>query len=226
VADGHPIFYGDATAVEPLHAAGAAEAQAVVAVLSDPGATERAVRAVRAMNPNVPVIVRTRYRLEADRMLRAGATLAVAEELEASLEVMAQLLARLDVPGNVAEDLVGAARGSMASSSPRIVAAPPVRSAPVSAAVGEAPVSSYQVRASDWAVGQTLGHVNLRAASGATILALRRGPETLTPPPIDWQFAAGDVLYVVGDADAVRRARRRLADGEEVPAGADVPGRF
>lgn len=222
VAVGHPIFYGDATAVEPLHAAGAGQAAAVVAVLSDPGATERAVRAVRSLDPNVPVIVRTRYRLEAERMARAGATLTVVEELEASLEVMAQLLARLDVPGNVAEELVREARTSMASSSPRPVSAPAVRSAPVSAAVGEAPVSSYQVQAVDWAVGQTLGHLNLRAASGATILAVRRDASTLAPPPIDWTFAAGDVLYVVGDAPSVRRARARLAAGGASPA---MPGR-
>lgn len=151
-------------------------------------------------------------------MARAGATLTVVEELEASLEVMAQLLARLDVPGNVAEELVREARTSMASSSPRPVSAPAVRSAPVSAAVGEAPVSSYQVQAVDWAVGQTLGHLNLRAASGATILAVRRDASTLAPPPIDWTFAAGDVLYVVGDAPSVRRARARLAAGGASPA--------
>lgn len=223
VAEGHPIFYGDATAVEPLHAAGVAQAAAVVAVLSDPGATERAVRAVRSLNRDVPIIVRTRYRLEAERMARAGATLAVAEELEASLEVMAQLLVRLDVPGNVAETLVADARTSMASSSPRTVAAPAVRSGPVSAAVGDAPVSSYQLQASDWAVGQTLGLVNLRAESGATILALRRGASTLAPPPIDWRFASGDVLYVVGDPDSVRLARARLAAG---PASSALPDKL
>ncbi|MDH4066071.1 MAG: cation:proton antiporter, partial [Acidobacteriota bacterium] len=130
--EGLDIFYGDAAAVEPLRAAGAAGAAAVVAVLSDPGATERAVRAVRSLNPSVPIIVRTRYRLEAERMTRAGATLAVAEELEASLEVMAQLLVRLDVPGNLAEELVAGARASLDSSSPRVVVAPPARSEPVS----------------------------------------------------------------------------------------------
>ena len=104
-----------------------ARAAAVVAVLSDPGATERAVRAVRSINREVPVIVRTRYRLEADRMLRAGATLAVAEELEASLEVAAQLLVRLDVPGNVAEALVGEARTTMSAVSARSLTVPPRR---------------------------------------------------------------------------------------------------
>ena len=130
-------------------------------MLSDPGASERAVRAVRSINHEVPVIVRTRYRLEADRMMQAGATLAVAEELEASLEVAAQLLSRLDVPGNIAEALVAEARIAMSAVSARSLTVPPAPSAQVSDAFGETPVSSHQLNASDWAVARTLGTVNL-----------------------------------------------------------------
>jgi CPA2 family monovalent cation:H+ antiporter-2 len=213
VAAGYRILYGDATAVEPLKAAGVARAAAVVAVLSDPGATERAVRAVRSVNREVPVIVRTRYRLEADRMMRAGATLAVAEELEASLEVAAQLLVRLDVPGNVAEGLVAEARTTMSAISARSLTVPPSPSTLVSDAFGETPVSSHQLSASDWAVSRTLSAVNLRQATGATIVAVRRGSATVAPPPVDWRFQAGDVLYVAGDAEGIQGARVLLVEG-------------
>jgi len=212
---GHRILYGDATAEEPLEAAGVAEAVAVVAVLSDPGASERAVRAVRALNPLVPIIVRTRYRGEAARMARAGATIVVAEELEASLEVAAQLLARLDVPGNVAEDLIEDARLALSAPSSRQVAAPAVPSVQVSSALGDTPVGSHALAPGDWAVGLGLSAVDLRARTRATILAVRRGGSTLAPPPVPWEFAAGDVLYIVGDAAALRRARVHLAAGPE-----------
>jgi CPA2 family monovalent cation:H+ antiporter-2 len=212
-AAGYRILYGDATAVEPLKAAGVDRAAAVVAVLSDPGASERAVRAVRALNVRVPVIVRTRYRLEADRMLRAGATLAVAEELEASLEVAAQLLVRLDVPGNVAESLVDEARAAMSAMSARGTTAPPAPSTQVSDAYGETPVTSHQLNASDWAVSRTVGAVDLRHATGATILAVKRGGSTVAPPPVSWAFQSGDTLYLAGDAESLRRARGHLRDG-------------
>lgn len=213
VAQGHHILYGDATAAEPLRAAGVERAAAVVGVLSDPGASERAIRAVRELNRTVPILVRTRYRAEAERMIRAGATRAVAEELEASLEVMAQLLVRLDVPGNVTEQLVGDARRLMATSSARAVAAPPAPSDQVAGLLGATPVSSYQLTTGDWAVGRTLAAVNLRAETGATILALKRGGTTLAPPTVDWEFAAGDVVYVVGDEASVRQGRARLVTG-------------
>ncbi len=212
-AQGHHILYGDATAAEPLRAAGVERAAAVVCVLSDPSATERAIRAVRSLNRAVPILVRTRYRAEAERMVRAGATRAVAEELEASLEVMAELLVRLDVPGNVAEQLVGDARRSMASSTARPVSVPAAPTDQVAGLLGATPVSSYQLTAGDWAVGRSLAAVNLRAETGATILALKRGGTTLTPPTVDCVFSAGDVLYVVGDEASVRQARSRLTAG-------------
>jgi CPA2 family monovalent cation:H+ antiporter-2 len=222
-AAGHPILYGDATAAEPLEAAGVARATAVVAVLSDPVASERAVRAVRAINPQVPVIVRTRYRGEAERMSRAGATLVVAEELEASLEVAAQLLARLDVPGNLAESLIVEARGALSAPSSRAVAAPALPSVQVSSAIGETPVTSHVLAAGEWAVGRGLSTVDLRARTGATILAVRRGTSTLAPPPVPWEFATGDVLYIVGDDAALRRARGHLTVGPDPPAGPSTP---
>ncbi len=219
--EGLPILYGDATAVEPLEAAGAARARSVVAVLSDPGASERAVRAVRSLNPTVPILVRTRYRGEAERMQRAGATLVVAEELEASLEVAGQLLARLDVPGNVAEDLIQQSRRVVSAPSARTVVAPAVPSVHVSSALGDTPVVSHELGPADWAVGRHLADVDLRARTGATVVAVRRGASTQAPPPIDWEFAAGDVLYMVGDGPALRQTRGHLTKGPAEPSRLD-----
>jgi CPA2 family monovalent cation:H+ antiporter-2 len=213
VAAGCHIRYADATSPEALRAAGIERALAVVAVLSDPAATERAVRTARALNARVPIIVRTRYRLEAQRMLRAGASMAVAEELEASLEVMAQLLVRIDVPANVAEVLVLSARRAAGAESPRSVTAPAVPPETLTAAVGHAPVTTYQLSEHDWAVGKTIAGINLRVETGATILALKSGAATLTAPPADRVLAAGDVLYLLGDQSDVQLARALLSDG-------------
>ena len=103
---GEPIFFGDATSPDALAAAGVQRARAVVSVLSDPDASVLAVRAVRTLVPLVPVIVRARYRTEADLLLRFRATTAIAEEFEGSLEVLTQLLARMQVPGNAVEMLL------------------------------------------------------------------------------------------------------------------------
>ena len=102
---GEPIFFGDATSPDALTAAGVERARAVVLVLSDPDASMLAVRTARTLSADVPIIARARYRKEADRLIAFGATMAVAEEFEASLEVLTQLLARLHVP-DAAVDLL------------------------------------------------------------------------------------------------------------------------
>ena len=179
----------------------------MVAVLSDPYASARALTAIRAINPSVPVIVRTRYRSEADSLRRMGATVAVAEELEASLEVVAQAMARLDVPGNVIEVLLESYRRE--STGMRTVRAP---SQPLES-VTQTPVASHQLAAGNWAVGRSLAEVNLRAETGALVIAVQQGGRHITSPSPELVLGESSVLYLVGDESDVMLARRRLGAG-------------
>jgi CPA2 family monovalent cation:H+ antiporter-2 len=209
--DGESIFYGDATNEDALRGAGIDRARAVVGVLSDPFASIRAVTAVRALNPHVPLIVRTRYRSEAEALLELGATVAVAEELEASLEVVAQVFARLDVAGNVIEVLLEAFRRE--STGIRVVRAPsqPLESLP--SAIRKTPIATHQLQAGEWAVGRTLSEANLRAETHALVIAVQHGDRYITSPPADLRLTEGDFLYLLGDESDVLLARRRLTSG-------------
>jgi len=210
--EGESIFYGDATNEDALRGAGVERARAIVAVLSDPYASIRAVTAIRAVNATVPIIVRTRYRGEAEAMLRLGATVAVAEEMEASLEVVAQVFARLDVPGNVIEVLVDGYRRE--SSGIRQVRAPSQPLDTLPSAISETPIASHQLGAGEWAVGRTLAEVNLRAETGALIIAVATNGRHITSPPADLRLGEGDVLYLMGDDSDVMLARRRLTGAQ------------
>ncbi len=211
---GEPIFYADATVTEPLEAAGVGRAAAVVCVVSDPDASLRAVKAVRRLTATVPLIVRTRFRLEAERMMAAGATIAVAEELEASLEVLAQLLTRMQIPANVVEVLTDTYRRTtttVPTGRAKRALAMPLGELPVE--IADAPVSSFRLGPEMGAVGHTLGKLDLRAETGATVLAIRRASRTVTSPDATFQLAAGDDLYLLGDDADVLLARHRLEQG-------------
>jgi CPA2 family monovalent cation:H+ antiporter-2 len=210
-AEGERIFYGDATSPESLHAAGAESALAIVSVASDPDAALRMVKSVRELSPTVPVVVRTRYRIEADRLQQAGATVAVAEELEASLEVVAQLLARLHVAGNTIEPLLDMFRRELVSLRP--VRAPRAMLQSLPEAIQQMPVATHRLGGGQWAIGQTLGEINLRAATGASVLAIQRGDTYITALAPDERVLEGDVLYLTGDESDVLLARERLARG-------------
>ena len=212
-ARGVNIHYADVAAVEPLDAAGVAHASAVVVVISDPDASERAVRNVRMLSREVPIISRTRYRLEAERLTAAGATLAVAEELEASLEVLSQLLVRLHIPANVVETLVENYRRVLGAGNVRAPRAKSLAFDELPKEILDAPVSSFRLAADAWGVGRTLREANIRNATGATILAVRRSAETITSLHADFALAAGDDIFLLGDDSDVLLARGLLAQG-------------
>jgi len=213
LARGVNIHYADASAPEPLEAAGVHRAAAVVALLSDPDASERAIKNVRAFNAHVPVIARTRYRLEAERLARAGATLAVAEELEASLELLSQLLTRLHMPGNVVETLVDNYRRVLGASTGRPARARAVPFDQMPKEIIDAPVSSFRLNADAWAAGHSLQELNVRAQTGATVLAVRRGGSTTTSPDGSFRLQANDDVFLFGDDSDVLLARSFLNDG-------------
>jgi monovalent cation:H+ antiporter-2, CPA2 family len=208
-ADGELIFYGDATSPESMHAARLEHALAVVSLLSDPDAAYRMVRIARELTSTVPIVVRTRYRLEAERLQTAGATVAVAEELEASLEVVAQLLARLNIAGNTIEPLLDVFRRESVSLRPVRAPRPMLDSLPT--AIQQMPVATHRIEANHWANGRTIADINLRANTNASVLAVQRGERYITALLPDERLKEGDVLYLTGDESDVLLARQLLS---------------
>jgi CPA2 family monovalent cation:H+ antiporter-2 len=68
----------------------------------------------------------------------------------------------------------------------------------------------HVVSAGSAAVGQTLASIDLRARTGATVLAIRRGADALIAPTGREVLRADDVLALAGTRDAVEAARALL----------------
>jgi CPA2 family monovalent cation:H+ antiporter-2 len=74
-------------------------------------------------------------------------------------------------------------------------------------------LATVPLAGASFAVGKSLADLNLRARTGATVLALKRGESGVaTPSPID-PLQAGDVLALAGSDDAVSQARALLEHG-------------
>ena len=95
---GEPVIYGDATRPQVLRHLEVWDARLVAVAISDPLATRRIVSRIRAMAPDTPVLARTRYVREVDRLSMAGADVVVAEEFEGSIELVARALENFEVP--------------------------------------------------------------------------------------------------------------------------------
>ncbi len=85
--DGFSVFYGNASQVDALKAAGAGQAGVLVCTLDRTEPAVRLVKILRQHYPDIPIHARGRDRQNCDQLLKAGATIAISETLEASLEI-------------------------------------------------------------------------------------------------------------------------------------------
>lgn len=181
---GEPVHYGDVTSPDILERARVGAARQVAVLLNDPGATLRAVRIVRRLAPQVTIVARARYVADVQSLLQAGANEAVAQEFEASLEVIRRVMkgegAPTALPGRLPAGLE---------------------------------VESLPVHEGDWLAGRTLAEAQLRVRSGATVVSVSRGAATAVNPGPHELLAAGDVLCLVGDDDQIARARTLVDRG-------------
>lgn len=60
--------------------------------------------------------------------------------------------------------------------------------------------------------GQTIGDGRIRTLTGASVVAVLRGEQSLPGPGPDFQLLAGDVALVVGSVDGVQAAAKLLTD--------------
>jgi len=97
-AAGAPVFYGDATKPLFLEHCGLASAQALVVTMDSPAGAEDVVAAARGARADLPVIARARDPRHAARLYAKGATNAVPETVEASLQLSEALLMDIGVP--------------------------------------------------------------------------------------------------------------------------------
>ncbi len=91
-AQGFPVFFGDASQVKVLQAAGAERAKMLVIALEDPEKVDRLVFLTRQAYPNMIIHARARDRQHCADLISQGATTTVSETLEISLRLTEETL--------------------------------------------------------------------------------------------------------------------------------------
>mgnify|MGYP003385783728 CR=1 FL=1 len=95
---GRLIYFGDASRAEFLIQCGLAEASALVVTMDDPEGAEMIVSVARELRPDLTIVARARDARHAQRLYELGATDAVPETVEASLQLSEAVLVEIGVP--------------------------------------------------------------------------------------------------------------------------------
>jgi K+:H+ antiporter len=183
-----PCLFGDAGDRRLLHHAGAASATLAIVALPEIGPAERAVRAIRDLNAEVPLLARAHGRGEAEKLQRLGATEVIQPEVEASATLIRHALATLGLPKQLALDYLDRFHRAMLTGLTDEAVAP-----------GVLPVV-HEVRLGGQAlVDQSLRQARIRERFGVTVVAItRQDDDILFNPGPDTMLRSGDVVRVFG----------------------------
>lgn len=209
---GEPILYGDGGRPEALEHLRLDRARALVVVISDPLSTRRMVAVARARWPHLTIIARTRYLAEVEELYRLGATEAVPEEFETSIEVFSKVLATYEVPRTlIAQQIEQVRREHYAvwrDSDIRHHHLGRLRTM-----LAGLDVDTYRVTEASPSRGKSLAELDVRRLAGATVIARVRAGVTLANPGGEATAEPGDTLVLLGTNAQVERALAILDRG-------------
>ena len=208
-ARGEPILYGDASHGAVLDHVQLNAARIVVVAINDPTATRRIVEIVRRLNPNVHLIVRTRYLQEMKPLYTLGADEVLPEEFETSVEIFTRVLTKYLVPRDEIEKLIAEVRAD----GYEMLRTPKKHSASLGDLknhLHDVDVGTFRISPESPLIGNTLVQLDLRRRFGVSIVAIRRDSQVLANPDADTPLRTEDVLFVLGSPERIAEANKIL----------------
>lgn len=206
---GVPTLFGDAANSELLTHADLTSAKALVVTVPDEVAAESIVIAARDIAPNLPIVARSATHEGTRRLVRHGAQEVISPELEGGLEVVRHTLLALDYPmGQVQEYIDGVRHDAYDTASVSSQDAYLLRQLVNS--VRNMEIAWRPLGDDSPLIGKTLAEANLRAYTGASVVALARDKHVIPNPKSNTKFQAGDVIALIGDDEQVAAAEQMI----------------
>jgi len=199
---GENIIYGDIGNYEVLKSARIDKAKILVIAISDRSTSRRAVKLAKQLNQNLFVIVRTRFMKETNELVKLGADMVIPEEFETSIQIFRQVLEQYHIPLNVIMQQVNLLRGESYKYL-RSEEGAEVGFTHIDEILSARLTDTFYINDDNKFAGKTIGELNLRSKTDATIIAIVRKGTTITTPNAKDTLQAGDTIVITGTHKAV-----------------------
>ena len=199
---GENIIYGDIGNYEVLKTALIINAKILVIAISDRSTSRRSVKLAKQLNPNIYIIVRTRFMRDTDELVKLGANMVIPEEFETSIQIFRQVLEQYHVPLNVVMQQVNLLRGESYKYL-RSEEGTEVAFTHIDELLSARLTDTFYINEDHLFAGNTIGEINLRSKTDATIIAIVRKGTTITNPTARDILQVGDTLVITGTHKAV-----------------------
>ena len=199
---GEPVIYGDATRREVLSHVGIRYARIAVLAISDPAATRHTVSLARQLNPDIHIIVRTRYMSELQDLRELGADEVIPEEFETSIEIFSRVLREYGMARSVIQRQIDAVR-SEGYQMLRVPSLPIEGVTEIADALKSAATETLLIEPDSPAAGKTIGQLRIRKRTGVSIIAITRDGQAQINPGPETRLEQGDLLLLLGGAEQI-----------------------
>jgi len=181
----------------------------MVVAINDPSSLNRIVRAARQVSPELYILVRTRFVLEMEELIAAGADEVIPDEIEASLQLATSVLRRFKIP----EGRILQTSAKLRQEHYDALLQPDAQKSDLSSylsALQGGHVEFVKIPESAGCISKSLSELDFRANTGATVIGLVRNEQTdygISPGQV---IESGDTLILLGDQEAIQQAREFL----------------
>ncbi len=210
---GVPNLYGDASNSEVLTHAGLERARALVVAGPDEATSELVVAAARDLSPNLPIIARATTEEGISHLAQLGAQDVIHPELEGGLEIVRHTLLKLDFPLHEIIRYTDAVRHDHYDAQINTEEEHRLLHEMINAN-SNIEVIWIKLVAGSPLVGQTLTEADLRARTGASVVAILRDKKVISNPKSHTIFEAEDRIGFIGDKEQTHAAEKLLSEVE------------
>lgn len=211
---GEKIIYGDIGNYEVLKSALIEEAKVLVIAISDRSTSRRALKVAKEINPNIHTIVRTRFVKETDELVKMGAAMVIPEEFETSIQIFRKVLEQYHIPLNVIMQQVNLLRGESYKYL-RSEDSTEVAFTHIDEILSARLTDTFYINEDNKFSGKSIGELNLRNLTDATIIAIVRKGITITTPAAKDILETGDTLVITGTHKSVDLAFELLSGNSD-----------
>lgn len=206
---GVPTLFGDAANSEILTHAHLDQARALVVTVPDEAAAELIVTAARDLAPTLAIVARAATSDGVKRLADHGAHEVIHPELEGGLEIMRLTLLELDYPTGQVQQYIDAVRHDAYDINITTPAEQQTLDQLMETVQGM-DIAWRTIPTGSPLIGKTLAEANLRAQTGASMIALVRNHQVHANPKSSTIFTAGDMVGLIGDIEQIMAAETMI----------------
>ncbi|WP_373532143.1 cation:proton antiporter [Vampirovibrio sp.] len=198
-AKGVSCLYGDISRPEILEDAGIAKSNILVITFPDTRTAEATIQLAKQLNPGIHAMVRSRYRVDVDRLHRIGVDSVIHEEFETSVSFIFNIMNHMKYPVLETDRLIAKVRSLESKLHPEAVSSKHPMFGRFSLLEGTQ-IEWLEVGAACTLIGKSLKDAKIREKTGVNIIAVvQAADQSQVAADPDLMLSAQDVLVALGN---------------------------